>query len=66
MRAVGPPNGTQRSGAPQVCDPPTRSTPAGYGRKAADRAAAKGAVIGKALGSLDSGSGTIPVMVTLK
>lgn len=39
---------------------------AGYAMKATDRAQANGAVIGKALGSLDSGTGTIAVMITLK
>jgi hypothetical protein len=38
----------------------------GYAMKATDRAQANGAVIGKALGELATGTGLIPVMVTLK
>jgi hypothetical protein len=38
----------------------------GYAMKATDMAQANGAVIGKALGNLDSGTGTVPVMVILK
>jgi hypothetical protein len=39
---------------------------AGYAMKATDKLQAFGAVIGKALGDLNSGTGTIPVLVTLK
>ncbi len=39
---------------------------AGYAMKATDRAQAVGAIIGKALGSLDTGTGTLPVIVTLQ
>jgi hypothetical protein len=42
------------------------SSHAGYAMKATDKMQAFGAVIGKALGNLDSGTGLIPVMVTLK
>jgi hypothetical protein len=38
----------------------------GYAMVATDRAQANGAVIGKALGDLASGTGLVPVMVTLK
>ncbi len=38
----------------------------GYAMKASDKSQTSGAVIGKALGSLESGTGTIPVIVTLK
>jgi hypothetical protein len=38
----------------------------GYAMKASDRIRAIGAVIGKALGSLESGTGVIPVLVTLQ
>jgi|GEM_PF-896539 len=38
----------------------------GYAMKATDKSQTSGAVIGKALGNLASGTGTIPVMVTLK
>jgi hypothetical protein len=34
--------------------------------KAARRSASVGAVIGKALADLDSGTGTIPILVTLR
>ena len=39
---------------------------AGYAMKASDKGQAQGATLGKALGDLESGTGTIPVMVTLK
>jgi hypothetical protein len=39
---------------------------AGYAMKVTDKSQAFGASIGKALGNLESGTGTIPVMVTLK
>jgi hypothetical protein len=42
------------------------SSHAGYAMKATDKNQAFGAVIGKALGNLDNGIGTIPVLVTLK
>jgi hypothetical protein len=41
------------------------STP-GYAMKGTDRSQMLGAVIGKALGSLDSGTGVIEVLVTLQ
>ena len=44
----------------------TTSPHAGYAMAVTDKAAAFGAVIGKALAALDKGTGTIPVMVTLK
>jgi hypothetical protein len=44
----------------------TSSPHAGYAQKVTDKAAAMGAVIGKALADLPAGAGTIPVMVTLK
>lgn len=43
----------------------TSSTP-GYAMKGTDRSQMLGAVVGKALGSLDSGTGTILVLVTLQ
>jgi hypothetical protein len=39
---------------------------AGYAMKATDKSQAFGATIGKALGNLETGTGLIPVMVTLK
>jgi len=44
----------------------TTSSHAGYGMRVNDKAAASGAIIGKALSSLASGTGTVTVMVTLK
>ena len=43
----------------------TASTP-GYAMKGTDRSRMLGAVIGKAMGSLDSGKGVIEVLVTLQ
>ena len=42
------------------------STHAGYAMKATDKTQTSGAVIGKALGGLETGTGVVPVMVTLK
>jgi hypothetical protein len=53
-------------GAIHAGDLLTSSPHAGYAMKVTDRSQAFGATIGKALGDLDSGTGTIPVMVTLK
>ncbi len=39
---------------------------AGYAMKATDRVQAIGDIIGKALGNLDTGTGTLPVIVTLQ
>jgi hypothetical protein len=44
----------------------TTSTHAGYAMKATDKLQAFGAVIGKAMGDLTTGMGTIPVLDTLK
>jgi hypothetical protein len=53
-------------GAIRAGDLLTTSSHAGYAMKVTDKAAASGAVIGKALSSLDKGIGTVTVMVTLK
>ncbi len=53
-------------GAIKAGDLLTTSWHAGYAMKVQDKLAASGAVIGKALGSLATGTGTIPVLVTLK
>jgi hypothetical protein len=42
------------------------SSHAGYAMKATDKTQTSGAVIGKALGNLETGTGLVPVMVTLK
>jgi hypothetical protein len=44
----------------------TSGTASGAAMKVADKAQAFGAVLGKALGNLESGTGYIPVLVTLK
>jgi hypothetical protein len=44
----------------------TTSPHAGYAMKVTDKVAAIGAIIGKALGTLESGSGTLPVLVMPK
>jgi hypothetical protein len=53
-------------GAIQPGDLLVASTHAGYAMKATDKTQTSGAVIGKALGGLETGTGTVPVMVTLK
>ena len=53
-------------GAIKAGDLLTTSWHAGYAMKVQDKVAASGAVIGKALGSLATGTGTIAVLVTLK
>jgi hypothetical protein len=42
------------------------SSTVGYAMKGTDRSRLTGAVIGKALGTLDSGTGVIEVVVTLQ
>jgi hypothetical protein len=44
----------------------TSGSAAGAAMKVADKAQAFGAVLGKALGNLESGTGYVPVLVTLK
>lgn len=44
----------------------TSSPHAGFAMKASDKDRTSGAIIGKALGDLEVGTGTVPVMVTLK
>jgi hypothetical protein len=53
-------------GAVHAGDLLVASTHAGYAMKATDRTQTSGAVIGKALGNLETGTGLVPVMVTLK
>jgi len=53
-------------GAIHAGDLLTTSPHAGYAMKVTDKVAAIGAIIGKALVDLPSGSGPIPVLVTLK
>ncbi len=53
-------------GAVHAGDLLVASTHAGYAMKATDKTQTSGAVIGKALGNLETGTGLVPVMVTLK
>ena len=53
-------------GAIHAGDLLTSSPRAGYAMKATDKVAAIGAIIGKALSNLDSGTGSIPVLVVLR
>jgi hypothetical protein len=53
-------------GAIRAGDLLTTSSHAGYAMRVNDKAAASGAIIGKALRSLASGTGSVTVMVTLK
>ena len=53
-------------GAIHAGDLLTTSSHAGYAMKVTDKVAAIGAIIGKALGNLDSGTGTVPVLVMPK
>jgi len=53
-------------GAIRAGDLLTTSSHAGYAMKVTDKAAASGAIIGKALSSLEKGIGNVTVMVTLK
>jgi hypothetical protein len=53
-------------GAIKAGDLLTTSSHAGYAMRVRDKAAASGAIIGKALSSFENGTGTVTVMVTLK
>jgi hypothetical protein len=53
-------------GAIRAGDLLTTSSHAGYAMRVTDKAAASGAIIGKALSSLASGTGSVTVIVTLK
>ena len=68
MAMVGrvPTKVSAENGAIKVGDLLVTSSTMGYAMKGTDRAQMLGAVIGKALGSLDSGTGVIEVLVTLQ
>lgn len=68
MAMVGrvPTKVTAENGPIQVGDLLVSSSQVGYAMKGTDRAKMLGAVIGKALGSLDSGTEVIQVLVTLQ
>ena len=68
MAMVGrvPTKVSAENGAIHVGDLLVSSSTLGYAMKGTDRSQMLGAVIGKALGSLDSGTGVIEVLVTLQ
>ncbi len=51
-------------GAIRAGDLLTTSDNPGYAMKVTDKVSAIGAILGKALGGLESGTGTIPILVT--
>jgi hypothetical protein len=63
---VAPTKVTAENGAIKVGDLLVSSSQPGYAMKGTDRSRMLGAVIGKAMGTLDSGTGTIEVLVTLQ
>jgi hypothetical protein len=68
MAMVGrvPTKVSAENGSIKVGDLLVSSSTMGYAMKGTDRTQMLGAVIGKALGSLDSGTGVIEVLVTLQ
>ena len=66
MLGVVPAKVTAENGPIHVGDLLVSSSQPGYAMKGTDRSRMLGAVIGKAMGSLDSGTGTIEVLVTLQ
>lgn len=68
MAMVGrvPTKVSAENGSIQVGDLLVSSSTMGYAMKGTDRSQMLGAVLGKALGSLDSGAGVIEVLVTLQ
>ncbi len=66
MVGIVPTNVTAENGAIHRGDLLVTSSRPGYAMKGTDRSRLVGAVIGKAMGSLDSGSGVIEVLVTLQ
>ncbi|MFZ0964787.1 MAG: hypothetical protein WAO35_28350 [Terriglobia bacterium] len=66
MLGVVPAKVTAENGPIHVGDLLVSSSQPGYAMKGTDRSRMLGAVIGKAMGSLDSGAGTIEVLVALQ
>jgi hypothetical protein len=66
MMGIVPTNVTAENGAIHPGDLLVTSSTLGYAMKGTDRNRMLGAVIGKALGGLDSGKGVIEVVVTLQ
>jgi hypothetical protein len=66
MMGIVPTKVSAENGQVKVGDLLVSSSKPGYAMKGTDRSLLTGAVIGKALGSLDSGTGVIEVVVTLQ
>jgi len=66
MVGVVPAKVTAENGAIKVGDLLVSSSMSGYVMKGTDRSRMLGAVVGKAMGNLDSGTGVIEVLVTLQ
>jgi hypothetical protein len=66
MMGIVPTKVTAENGAIKTGDLLVSSSQVGYAMKGTDRSKLTGAVIGKALAGLDSGTGTIEVLVTLQ
>lgn len=66
MVGVVPTKVTTENGVIKVGDLLVSSSRPGYAMKGTDRSRMLGAVLGKAMGSLDSGTGVIEVLVTLQ
>ncbi len=66
MMGIVPTKVTAENGAIHPGDLLVTSSTPGYAMKGTDRNRMLGAVIGKALGSLDSGKGAIEVVVTFQ
>src|SRR6185437_3932665 len=66
MIGIVPTKVTTENGAIHVGDLLVTSSQAGYAMKGTDRGRMMGAVVGKALGNLESGTGLIEVLVTLQ
>ncbi len=66
MTGIVPTKVTCENGPIRPGDLLVTSSKAGYAMKGADRTQMLGAVIGKAIGHLDSGTGIIEVVVTLQ
>jgi hypothetical protein len=66
MVGIVPSKVSAENGAIHVGDLLVASSTAGHAMKGTDRTLLPGAVIGKALGTLESGTGTIEVMISLQ
>jgi len=66
MMGIVPTKVSAENGSVKIGDLLVTSSTFGYAMKGTDRTRLTGAVVGKALGSLDSGTGVIEVLVTLQ